>query len=122
MRRRATVVVFLLVVTAIFVQAGRAAAAAPSAPPGFFGIVPQAPPSAADYNQMRGTVGTIRLPIFWSEVEPARGEFDFAAVDREIGAAAARGIRVLPFIYGSPTWVEPSFARPPAGAARTSST
>jgi Glycosyl hydrolase catalytic core len=97
--------------------AGQAAASAhlrPAAPPpGFFGVVPQEPPSETDLARMSGTVETMRLPIFWSECEPARGDFDFAAVDHEIGAAAARGIRVLPFVYGSPAWVEPSFARPP---------
>jgi polysaccharide biosynthesis protein PslG len=75
--------------------------------------VPQEPPSEADLVRMSGAVETLRLPIFWSECEPAAGEYDFANVDREVGEAAARGIQVLPFVYGSPEWVEQNFARPP---------
>jgi hypothetical protein len=54
---------------------------------------------------MEGTVETLRMPIFWFECEPRRGEYDFAAVDAEIGAAAAHGIRVLPVVYGTPSWL-----------------
>lgn len=34
-----------------------------------------------------------------------------------VGEAAERGIRVLPFVYGSPTWVTGDEARPPLGSA-----
>jgi polysaccharide biosynthesis protein PslG len=102
---------------ALAIVALMAAPAAAQVPPGFFGVVPQAPPSETDFARMSGTVETMRLPIFWSECEPAPGEFDFAAVDEEVGAAAAHGIRVLPFVYGSPDWVEKSFARPPLNRA-----
>lgn len=80
-------------------------ASAVKAPPGFFGVVPQAPPTEVDFTRMQGTVETLRMPIFWFECEPGQGEYDFAAVDQEIGAAAERGIRVLPFIYGRPAWL-----------------
>jgi hypothetical protein len=85
-------------------------------PPGFFGVVPQAPPSGADLARMAGTVETLRIPIYWDEVEPAPGEFDFGPLDEEIGAAARHGIEVAPFVYGSPAWVESNPARPPLGA------
>ena len=110
--------IFAVIVATVVVMASTAWPVAahprpPVAPPGFFGVVPQEPPSEADLARMSGTVETLRLPIFWSECEPAEGEYDFANVDREVGEAAARGIRVLPFVYGSPGWVEPNFARPP---------
>jgi hypothetical protein len=98
--RKAGVVVAL---AAMALLASSAAAA--KAPPGFFGIVPQATPSRSDLARMQGSVETLRMPIFWFECEPRRGQYDFAAVDAEIGAAAERGIEVLPFVYGRPAWL-----------------
>jgi hypothetical protein len=100
---------------AIAVLAPAAKAAAP--PPGFFGVVPQSQPTAADFARMSGVVENVRMPIFWFECEPHPGTYDFAAVDAEVGAAAARGIRVLPFVYGTPGWVNPTEAHAPHGAA-----
>jgi hypothetical protein len=99
--RRAWVAAAVLVAMALLAPAGRAA----TAPPGFFGVVPQAPPSRSDLARMQGSVETLRLPIFWFECEPKQGDYDFADVDAEVGAAAARGIRVLPFVYGTPSWL-----------------
>jgi hypothetical protein len=101
---------FLVSCLAAFALLGAGTAtAAPQAtaeaPPGFFGIVPQAMPSASDFDRMAKSVETLRLPIFWFECEPGRGEYEFASVDHEIGAAAERGIRVLPFVYGTPSWL-----------------
>lgn len=96
--------------------ASRSGSDAGAVPAGFFGIVPQAPPSAADFARMEGTVETLRMPIYWFECEPGRGEYDFAAVDQEVGAAAVAGIRVLPFVYGTPSWVGPAQAGAPLGA------
>ncbi|MBS1889308.1 MAG: hypothetical protein JSU06_19185 [Actinobacteria bacterium] len=92
-----------------------AAGAAP--PPGFFGVVPQAAPSEADLARMAGAVETLRLPIYWFECEPRRGEYAFTSLDQEIGAAAEHGVRVLPFVYGTPSWVDPVQAHPPLGGA-----
>lgn len=86
-------------------------------PPSFFGVVPQAPLSPTDLDRMKGVVGTLRVPIYWSECEPQPGVYDLAAVDALVGAAAERGIRVLPFVYGTPPWLSPSMARPPLSAA-----
>lgn len=90
-----------LAVMAIVVPS--APAAAP--PPGFFGVVPQAPLGAADLGRMEGVVETLRMPIFWSECEPAPGRYDFHGVDGEIGAAAAHGLTLMPFVYGRPEWL-----------------
>jgi hypothetical protein len=94
-----------------------AAGSAADAPPGFFGVVPQAQLTGVDFARMKGTVETVRMPIFWFECEPRAGKYDFAAVDAEVGAAAARGIRVLPFVYGTPSWVNPVQAHAPHSAA-----
>ncbi|HVY79024.1 MAG TPA: hypothetical protein VG898_11005 [Solirubrobacterales bacterium] len=91
------------------------AGARASVPRGFFGIVPQGPLAAADFQRMHGVVGTLRIPIYWPQVEPRRGDLDFASLDAIVSAAAAAGIRVLPFVYGTPAWLERNPARPPLG-------
>ena len=82
---------------------------------GFFGVVPQAPLSRADLDRMRGTVGAVRMPVYWSAVEPRPDEWDFAAFDEQVEMAARRGVAVLPFLYGSPAWVAADPAIPPLG-------
>jgi hypothetical protein len=94
-----------------------APAAAKPVPRKFFGVVPQAPLSARDLDRMEGVVGTLRIPMYWSEIEPASGKRDFGRYDALIGAAADRGIRVMPFVYGTPPWINPDPARPPLGSA-----
>ena len=94
-------------------------AAPPKAPAGFFGVVPQAMPSESDFDRMAKSVETLRMPIFWSECEPGRGEYDFASVDHEIGAATERGVSVLPFVYGTPSWLGRQDKPPLAGEALT---
>lgn len=91
------------------------AAARPAVPREFVGVVPQGPLAAADFARMRGVVGTLRIPIAWSQVERRAGEFDFAALDAIVSAAARSGVRVLPFVYGTPAWLERDPARPPLG-------
>jgi polysaccharide biosynthesis protein PslG len=103
MRRAAAVLA--LVAGSLAIVASPAAAGVPAS---FFGVVPQALPGKRDFKRMAGTVGTVRMPIFWFEVEPRKGEFDFAQVDKEVEEAAEAGVQVLPFVFGSPAWVEHS--------------
>lgn len=84
-------------------------------PAGFFGVVPQAPLTPEDFARMRGVVKTMRMSIYWPECEPAPGKYDFRAVDRQVSAAAAAGIRVQPFVNGTPAWLAREPARPPLG-------
>jgi hypothetical protein len=91
--------------------AGPAAAAGPGA--GFFGVVPQAPPTPAELARMEGVVGTLRIPVYWWQCEPVAGAYDFDALDSVVGAAAERGIRVQPFVYGTPSWLSLQPARAP---------
>jgi hypothetical protein len=82
-------------------------------PPGFFGVSMPATFAVSDIAEMRGTVGTLRVPVFWFDCEPRRGEYDFTGLDEIVGEAATAGIRVLPFVYGSPRWMTGDPARPP---------
>jgi hypothetical protein len=79
----------------------------------FFGVVAQESPAAADLDRMRGVVGSLRVPAYWFQLEPRRGQYEFGPLDEVVGAAARRGIRVLPFVYGSPSWLRAVPARPP---------
>ena len=81
--------------------------------PGFFGVVPQAPPSAGDFARMTGVIGTLRLPLQWLTVEGRRGVYDLDEFESILSAAAKRGIRVLPFVYGTPLWLSRDPARAP---------
>src|SRR5205085_8505250 len=92
-------------------------AGATKAPPGFFGVVPQATPSKSDLARMAGTVETLRMPIYWFECEPKRGKYDFGELDEEIGGAAERGMQILPFVYGTPAWLGRQEVPPLRGAA-----
>jgi hypothetical protein len=96
------------------------AVARPAVPAGFIGVVPQGPLAASDFKRMQGVVGTLRIPIAWSGVERQSGEFDFAEIDAIVAGAAAAGVRVLPFVYGTPAWLAADPARPPLSvSART---
>jgi hypothetical protein len=114
---RRTALVILAAASLALSGAGPSSAAARAAVPrGFVGVVPQGPLASADFARMRGVVGTLRIPIAWSRVEPGSGSFDFAALDATIAAAARSGVRVLPFVYGTPAWLASDPARPPLGA------
>lgn len=95
-----------------------AAGAATSAPSEFFGVVPQAQPGPADFARMRGVVGTVRVPVEWFRIEPRPRSHDLAELDAIVGEAADAGIRVLPFIYGTPRWLAGDPARPPLASDR----
>lgn len=92
--------------------------AAPALSPGFFGVVPQAPPTASEFARMDGVVGTMRIPFNWAQLEPEPGRYDFAALDAEVLAAARSGVRILPFVGATPAWISPDPNRPPLGSSR----
>lgn len=101
--------------TAVLIALASPALASARVPAGFFGIVPQAPLAASDLEQIGDAGLSLRLPVTWYGVEPERGKFDFAELDRVIGEAAADGIRVMPQLGGTPPWLASSPARPPLG-------
>jgi hypothetical protein len=84
-------------------------------PPGFFGVVPQRPLTAGAFDRMTGLGLTLRMPFFWYQIEPQPGKYDFAELDRVLGEAARTGVRVLPVLYGTPSWISSDPARPPLG-------
>jgi hypothetical protein len=80
----------------------------------FFGISPQTALHSDDLSLMRRTgIGTIRFPIYWSELEPAPGVFDWRTVDARLISTAGHDFGLLPFICSSPSWVVPRWERMP---------
>jgi hypothetical protein len=86
-----------------------------AAPPGFFGVVGARDPDPSEIARMgAGRVGTLRINVSWTVVQPtASSPLDFRHYDIIIGAAALQGIRVFPTIYGSPPWVSSQSQHPP---------
>lgn len=84
----------------------------------FFGVVPQDSPTATDLDRMRGVIGALRVPAYWFQLEPRPGEYELRPLDEVVGAATRRGLRVLPFVYGSPAWLRADPASPPHTTAR----
>jgi polysaccharide biosynthesis protein PslG len=96
-RRAALVLTGLLVL----ILSGTAAA---KVPPGFFGVVPQQPLAAVDYQRLRGLAVTVRVAFDWREIEPEPGRYDFSRPDAAVATASAQGQRVLPVVLGTPGW------------------
>ena len=91
-----------------------AASPASAAPSEFYGIA-QGTLDLQDYEGMQAAkVHTERFLLRWRTVEPSKGSFDWTDEDNFIGQLASHGIRPLPFLWGSPTWVgNGAIAQPP---------
>jgi hypothetical protein len=100
------------VLTALIALTALAATApAAQALPGmFWGVVPQATPSAEQLQRLkRGGVESIRIPLSWGGLQPTEGAaVDWSGIDTLVGNAATAGIEVLPFLYGAPVWAVPA--------------
>jgi hypothetical protein len=110
------------------------AAVAATAPfPEFFGISPATELDRAEAERIGGSgAGTLRLPVYWPAIEPdppedggglipplpgaETGSKHWGELDAQVERAAHAGLRVLPFVYGSPDWVASDPARPPLGS------
>ena len=96
----------------VFAAAAIWPAAAPAyLPPGFIGVSPQSAANARDFELMRGAgVKSVRLPLYWSVVHeqpPDVAPANWDRFDHEVKLAAEAGIRVMPFVWGTPEWAAP---------------
>jgi polysaccharide biosynthesis protein PslG len=93
-------------------------AGAARAPASFVSIAPQGETTASDYALMKTSeVSSVRLAMYWSVIQP-KSPFvrpDFSDFDREVRVAAEHGIRVFPFVWGSPGWISSQMVDMPAG-------
>jgi hypothetical protein len=101
--------IFLAAVVVALLALPATGAASP-APPGFtVGISPQTPADGPDYALMaEAGVESLRLPLNWASIEPSSPYYsppEWADFDRSVALAAEHGMRVFPFVWGTPSWV-----------------
>jgi hypothetical protein len=83
------------------------ATSAASAPPSFFGVVPQTPLDAPTLKRMGdANVGTLRIIVTWAAVDPtaAAGDTNWSTIDPVVLEAARNNVEILPFLFGTPSW------------------
>ena len=77
-------------------------------PRSFYGVAPQATLTEADIARMgQGKIGELRTIVNWATIDPTAdpADNDWSQIDPIVAEAATNGIQVLPFIFGTPTWV-----------------
>jgi hypothetical protein len=75
-------------------------------PSTYIGVSPQAPPDRDDLRLMRRTgVGSLRFLVYWAQIEPEPGVFDWSATDAFMVSTARHGFGRLPVVWGSPSWL-----------------
>lgn len=86
-----------------------ASAGAARVPAEFVGISPQTASNTVDFELMeKAGLRSIRLPLYWHGIEPHSpflSPANWAGFDNEVRLAAEYGMRVFPFVWGSPGWV-----------------
>jgi Glycosyl hydrolase catalytic core len=84
----------------------------------FYGIA-QGTLELPDYEGMQAAnVHTERFLLRWKSVESTKGSYQWTDVDNFVGQLASHGIRPLPFLWGSPSWVgSGAIAQPPLNSA-----
>ena len=63
-------------------------------------------------------IRTDRFFLSWPPVQPSAHAFQWSGIDKLVGDLASHGIRALPFVWGSPSWVASDAAEPPVGNPR----
>jgi polysaccharide biosynthesis protein PslG len=90
------------------VGAGLGIARAEAAPAKFFGVMPQGPLEALDYQRMgEANVGVLRFELRWAAIDPSSADhdYDWSTADEVVGSAARNGFATLPFVASAPNWV-----------------
>ena len=115
--RKTRVLTALLTVVAVL---GVFAASASALPARFFGVVPQAEPTAEQFKTLaKGGVKTMRVPIEWAAVQPVAGsKINWAVLDPFVKLAAENNIELLPFFASPPGWAVPAANVPSGGGAK----
>jgi Glycosyl hydrolase catalytic core len=80
----------------------------------FFGMVQGPTLDAQDIQGLENAhIRTNRYLLGWESVQPNPGPFTWGNTDRFIGRLAAKGIRLVPTVWGNPDWVTGYTAHPP---------
>jgi hypothetical protein len=98
-----------------------AAAVSQVAPRGFIGISPQGATNESDDELMQlAGIESVRLPMIWGSIEPDVAnleEPEWDSFDARVAQAAEHGMRVFPFLWGTPEWVSPYPSAEPVESA-----
>ncbi len=118
MRLRLTAAIALACTAALLPATSSAAPV--RVPTGFFGVAPQTGLTPQDASYMKaGGIESVRLPMFWAEIQPtANGGYDWSNFDQAIAIAARAGLQVLPSIGTPPRWVTRKATTLPINNAR----
>ena len=89
-------------------------------PVGFYGVGPQTLVTERDAAYMAsGGIETIRVPVSWGTIQPtAKGGYVWSGLDETVSVAARHGLRVLPFLYGTPRWLSRKSTTLPIDSAK----
>jgi hypothetical protein len=83
-------------------------------PHDFFGVAPQSSVTSSDLSAMQNAHAHVsRQQFYWPSIEPSKGSFNWSGVDQLVGNLAAHGVRTLPYLDRSPSWVAPQTQIPP---------
>jgi hypothetical protein len=66
----------------------------------------------------RAGVRLLREPFSWQDIEPGPGRFDFSRYDAYVAAAARKRLRILPVLFGEPSF----YSSRPAGGGDSNRT
>jgi hypothetical protein len=108
LRQKSRATCAALVAVALSLTMGAATSSAAKAPASFYGVASQTNLGAADFTRMgQGNVGALRIIVNWSAIDPtaATDDSNWSSVDPLVFEAANNGVEILPFLYGTPTWV-----------------
>jgi hypothetical protein len=84
----------------------------------FFGIA-QGQLDVQDRQGMAAArIQTARFMLKWRDIEKSPGSYDWRERDRLIGGLAVKGIRSVPYVWGSPRWVGNGSTEYPRSSAR----
>src|SRR5687768_1498283 len=121
LRQRARAVGAIAAATMLSLTMGAATGSAAKAPASFYGVSSQNPLTTGDLTQMgEAKVGSLRVVIDWSAIDPtpAAGDNNFFSTDPVVLDAARNGVRVFPFIFGTPSWVAKDLDKQKCKAAK----
>ncbi len=75
-------------------------------PRSFYGMVPETTLTQQDFSRMEAAgVGSLRFQIYWPSVKPGLlSAYNWDTTDAVVLGAAERGIKLLPYLDGTPGW------------------
>lgn len=102
-----TAILLLAALVALAVAPTATSGAAAHVPPGFFGIAPQGQLTPEDASYMKaGGIESVRFTLIWPSIQPtAKGGYNWGYFDEVVEVAARAGLRVLPVLNSTPSWV-----------------